>query len=205
MTLLFGVCRNKHDRPTSLNPPSEVNLTQSLSNLASLWIFFPSSCKNAFLSLLLRFKVNLIFWTVSDVIGGVLNILGAHPVCFTISRDVVPYFPITSPGFLDSIMTSLVTSSKDMSVISASGGTISSILFIVSCGSVRTDLSDLIIILFLMSFAKSRIKLPLSLIISGFFVYITISGPSNSTFASLTFSGKRSIILSLISSIIVFI
>lgn len=199
ITLLFGVCKNRQDRPTSLNPPRDVSLTQSLSNSASLCILFPSLCRNSFLSLLFLLSVNLILCIVSEVIGGVLSIFGAHPVCFTISRDVAPYFPITSPGFLDSIITSHVTSSKDMSVISASFGTISSIFSIVSVGSNSTDLSDLMMILFLISFARSLMMFPLSLIISGFLVYMTISGPSNSTFANFTLSGKRSVIFSVIS------
>ena len=49
---------------------------------------------------------------MSELIGGVLKILGAQPVFFTIFLDVTPYFPITSPGFLAVITTSPVTVSK---------------------------------------------------------------------------------------------
>ena len=91
----------------------------------------------------------LILPMISDEIGGVLNIFGAHPVCLTISLEVTPYLPITNPGFVASIITSQVTSSNEISLISASSGTISFTFCIVSSGSNKTLLSDLIMILFL--------------------------------------------------------
>ena len=54
----------------------------------------------------------LIFPIMSELIGGVLKILGAHPVFLTIFLDVTPYFPITNPGFFAVITTSPVTVSK---------------------------------------------------------------------------------------------
>ena len=199
-TLLFGVWSNIQERPTSLNPPIAVNLVQSLSYFPPWWILAPKVCKIFFLSLLLCIKVFLILSIISDLIGGLLKIFGAHPVFLTISLEVTPYFPITSPGLVASITTSLVTSSKVMLLISASSGTISSTFWIVSSYGNKTDLSDLIMILFLSSFAKFLIKSPLSATMSGFFVYITTSGPSNSILANWTSSGSFFVIFCLISS-----
>ena len=111
-TRLFGVCKSIDERPTSLNPPMEVTLAQSFGYLLPWCIWRPSLCNNFFLSLLLFFKVVLILPITSELIGGVLNILGAQPVFLTIFLDVAPYLPITSPGFLAVITTSPVTVSK---------------------------------------------------------------------------------------------
>ena len=169
-TLLLGVCKSIHDLPTSLNPPILVKRVQSLSYLTFSWILEPKLVKNFFLSLLLCIMVLRILPIISDLIGGVLKILGAQPVFLTISLLVTPYFPITSPGFCASIIASLVTSSNAIFVICASSGTISSIVLIVFSGSIKTLLSERITILLRKSLAKFLTKSPLSVIISGFLV-----------------------------------
>ncbi|BAA30511.1 109aa long hypothetical protein [Pyrococcus horikoshii OT3] len=97
-----------------------------------------------------------------------------------ISLSVSPFFPITKPGFLASIRTSPTEGSKAMLVISASFGTISNINFSASSGGRRTSGSGLTLILFFKTFARSFISSPSFIIASGFFTYITNSGPSNS-------------------------
>jgi len=66
----------------------------------------PHGFKNSFLSLRLFLMNSLIFFTVRDLIGGVLTTFGIQPICFVISRRVAPCFPITRPGFSASIITS---------------------------------------------------------------------------------------------------
>ena len=106
------VCKNKDDLPTSLKPPKDVKRVHSLSNVISRCIRFPRSCNIFFRSLLFFLNVLLILCMISEAIGGVLSILGAHPIVLTISLEVAPYLPITKPGLRASIITSQETSSK---------------------------------------------------------------------------------------------
>ncbi len=69
--------------------------------------------------------------------GGVRTTLGVQPISFVMSRSVVPFFPMTTPGFSASMSTSPVSASKKRSVIPAVSGTTSLIFPAARSGSSR--------------------------------------------------------------------
>ncbi len=74
-----------------------------------------------------------------------------------ISRKIAPFFPITKPGFLASMITSPRLGSKLMLVISASLGTISCIILSASFSGNLTRGSERTTILFLIKLTMSAI------------------------------------------------
>ncbi len=80
---------------------------------------------------------------------------GLHRVFLTISCKTAPFFPITRPGFLVSIITSPRLGSKFIPVISASGETISGIILSASFSSNLTEGSERTTILFLIKLTMS--------------------------------------------------
>ncbi len=80
---------------------------------------------------------------------------GLQRVCFMISCKNVPFFPITKPGFLASMMISPRLGSKPMLVTSASRGTISCIILSASFSDDLTDGSERTTILFLIRLTMS--------------------------------------------------
>jgi len=78
------------------------------------------------------------FETVEDSIGGVRTTSGVQPTAFRISSSVLPWRPMTIPGFSASMSTSPVSESKSMDWTPASSGIVSRISDIAfSWGSAR--------------------------------------------------------------------
>ncbi|VVB77267.1 Uncharacterised protein [uncultured archaeon] len=137
--------------PTSLNPPSAVAFIHSLF-IIGWFIFLPICVRNFFLkSASLNRSCRTPFMT-SLFIVGILRTLGTQPVSRTIFIRVDPPLPMTRPGFMASICTSLKSGTNliESSDTPASLGTISSILAFVSSGSFRLDASLLTISFFFM-------------------------------------------------------
>jgi len=101
-------------------------------------ILRPIVLKKIFRSSLTDLRYWRTCFTVELSIGGVLTTFGVHPICFVISRSVAPFFPITTPGFSASIITSPVSASKKISVIPAFSATTSFIAPIALSGSSST-------------------------------------------------------------------
>ena len=97
-----------------------------------------------------------------------------------ISCKTPPFFPITTPGFFASMITSPRLGSKFILVISASSETIFFIIRSVSRSLALTDGSERITILFRISFTISDMIKLLSTKTSGFLVYTAKAGPSYS-------------------------
>lgn len=117
---------------------------------------------------------------IFEGIGGVRRTLGRHFVALIISWRASPFFPMTKPGFLASIITSPTVGSNVTLVISDSEGAIFLIIFSVSASERRTVGSERTTIRFLIKFTMSVTMKLCSTRISGFFVYIASLGPSNS-------------------------
>ncbi len=144
------VSRSRLDLPTSLKPPRAVAFIHSFL-IIGWFIFLPIVVRNFFLksaSLTMRFLTPL---TTSLFMGGILSTFGTHPVSRTILMSVEPCLPITSPGFIASIWTSLKSGMNLMPswVTPASGGRRASIFLTVWSGSMRLEVSLLTMSFFL--------------------------------------------------------
>ena len=116
---------------------------------------------------------------ILDLIAAERWTCGVHSVATFMSLSREPPFPIAKPGFFASMTTMLRCGSKIIFVISASIGRICLIFFSVSDWSIRSFLSALSSIRFLIVFTASLIWASPFLKNAVSVVYTTMFAPSN--------------------------